>query len=547
MKRNRLFDILIYPGIVLLSGLLFIPFLGGVHLFDWDEINFAESAREMIMSGDYLTVQIDFLPFWEKPPLFIWMQVLSMKLFGINEFAARFPNAICGIITLVILYTLGRRMYDPVFGLLWTMTYACSLLPFLYFKSGIIDPWFNLFIFLGIFQVFQYFERDTLRLLPLSLSAVFIGVAILTKGPVALLVFALVILIYIVIKKFRVDIRFNHILLFSIILVIIGGLWFFLQILQGNFYVIKDFIAYQIYLFKARGAGHGGFFMYHFVVLFFGVFPASVLAIPALIRRGRGTKSQTDFYLLMKILFWVVIILFSVVKTKIVHYSSLCYFPVAFLAASILYQMRDGRYKPHGYVSYVSVSVGLLFAISIMALFRFEYFRNAVLTRIRIEDPFALAALGSDAGWNGWEGIPGVALLAGITLFIATSRHKQVLLRWYLHFISFCLFTYLSVLFITPRAESYSQRAAIDFLKSVSTEDAYIETLGFKSYAHFFYGKRKPGLREESRSKSWLMTGNVDKKVYVILKADKKEKLLKQYPLLRILYEKNGYVFCIRE
>ena len=43
--------------------LLFIPFLGGLHLFDWDEINFAESAREMILTGDYLTVQIDFIPF----------------------------------------------------------------------------------------------------------------------------------------------------------------------------------------------------------------------------------------------------------------------------------------------------------------------------------------------------------------------------------------------------------------------------------------------------------------------------------------------------
>src|SRR4030042_6770053 len=89
--------------LIIISGaVLFIPFLGGVNLFDWDEINFAESAREMIVSGDYLTVQINYLPFWEKPPLFIWMQVLSMKLFGINEFAARFPNAICGIVSLLM-------------------------------------------------------------------------------------------------------------------------------------------------------------------------------------------------------------------------------------------------------------------------------------------------------------------------------------------------------------------------------------------------------------------------------------------------------------
>jgi len=45
--------------------LLFVPFLGSVHLFDWDEINFAECAREMVTSGNYSTVTIDYLPFWE--------------------------------------------------------------------------------------------------------------------------------------------------------------------------------------------------------------------------------------------------------------------------------------------------------------------------------------------------------------------------------------------------------------------------------------------------------------------------------------------------
>ena len=81
MKNNI---ILINILIAVASLVLFVPFLGGVHLFDWDEINFAESAREMIRTGDYLTVRINYLPFWEKPPLFIWLQVLSMKIFGIN-------------------------------------------------------------------------------------------------------------------------------------------------------------------------------------------------------------------------------------------------------------------------------------------------------------------------------------------------------------------------------------------------------------------------------------------------------------------------------
>src|SRR5580698_2545734 len=99
-----------YFFIVFVAGLLFFTFLGQVHLFDWDEINFAECAREMIVSKDYLRAQIDFMPFWEKPPFFIWMQVISMKLFGVGEYAARFPNAIMGVATLTAIYYVGRKV-----------------------------------------------------------------------------------------------------------------------------------------------------------------------------------------------------------------------------------------------------------------------------------------------------------------------------------------------------------------------------------------------------------------------------------------------------
>ncbi len=71
--------------ILILAILFFIPYLGAVHLFDWDEINFAEASREMIETGDYLTVRIDYQPFHEKPPFFFWFQVISMEIFGVNE------------------------------------------------------------------------------------------------------------------------------------------------------------------------------------------------------------------------------------------------------------------------------------------------------------------------------------------------------------------------------------------------------------------------------------------------------------------------------
>ena len=67
-----------YIIVAVIGILLFIPYLGSVHLFDWDEVNFAEAAREMLVTGDYMTVRIDYDPFHEKPPLFFWCQAFSM-------------------------------------------------------------------------------------------------------------------------------------------------------------------------------------------------------------------------------------------------------------------------------------------------------------------------------------------------------------------------------------------------------------------------------------------------------------------------------------
>src|SRR6188474_2202910 len=107
LLRNNILPLFL---ISLIASLVFIPLIGNCPLFDWDEVNFAECAREMIVSGNYSHVQLNFRPFWEKPPLFIWMQALSMNIFGINEFAARLPNALCSIVTLCALFLIGQRL-----------------------------------------------------------------------------------------------------------------------------------------------------------------------------------------------------------------------------------------------------------------------------------------------------------------------------------------------------------------------------------------------------------------------------------------------------
>jgi len=530
--------------IVLLSALLFIPFLGQVHLFDWDEINFAESAREMLVTGNWLEVQIDYETFWEKPPLFIWMQAISMKIFGVNEFAARFPNAICGVISLLVLFHIGNRLYNRQYAWIWVLVYAGSFLPFFYFKSGIIDPWFNLFMFLAIYYLFRYLSQRNLFFV--AIGGMFTGLAVLTKGPVGALIVGLSILAYLFVIQFKVKIKFQDVLLFLLVFSLFGGLWFILMLLNGNFEMIVDFFAYQIRLFKTEDAGHGGFLFYHFVVLFFGVFPASIFALKGF-RTSKAKSERADFKRLMQVLFFVVLILFTIVKTKIVHYSSMAYFPITYLAAYVILNIVNKNYRLSRWIKICIAALGGLYAISIIVLSHFDRLKSALQNSNVFADPFAEAAIQVNAGWTGFEILPGLILIAGIIMFFIYVRKKRRMHGIVSLFIATLVFAHLSMALFVPRVERYSQHAAIAFYKEKSGMDVYMRPVGFKSYAHLFYFQKMPQKHDLHNDEIWLMSGDIDKHAYFVIKIQHLEKYLDKYPEVTEIYRKNGFVFCERE
>jgi hypothetical protein len=544
MSKNRLSFNQIRWIVFILSTIIFVPFLGQVHLFDWDEINFAESAREMLITGNWLEVQIDFQTFWEKPPLFIWMQALSMKLFGVNEFAARFPNAICGIITLQLLLLIGNRLYNAKFAVLWVLVYAGSFLPFFYFKSGIIDPWFNLFMFLGVYFGFLYFNRS--GIVNIILSAAFTGLSVLTKGPVGLLIVGLSLLIYLGFMQFKVSIKFRDVLVGILVLIFTGGFWFLLMALNGNAELIVDFIEYQIRLFKTEDAGHGGFFLYHFVVLFFGVFPASIFALRSFYR-CKGNNLKSNFRRLMQILFWTVLILFTVVNTKIVHYSSMAYFPITYLAAYTLHNLINQNYQIKAWIKVILGFVGSFYVILIFVFGFFPFLKPWIISKMQNADPFALDAIQTDAGWLGFEFLIGFVLLSGLFLFFISLRKKKILPAIYSLFFSSIIFFWLTMSFVVPRVEKFSQNAAIEFYKAYAGKNVYMRPVGFKSYAHLFYFQKPLPHHELTSDESYLMSGDIDKDAFFVIKIQHLEKYMTKYPEVQEIYRKNGFVFCQRK
>lgn len=534
--------------IITASLLMFLPFLGSTHLFDWDEINFAECAREMIETGDYTTVQINYQPFWEKPPLFIWMQVVSMKIFGINEFGARFPNVLAGIATLLVLFAAGKRVRDERLGLWWVVMYAGSILPHLYFRSGIIDPWFNLFIFLAFYRFWLGVHPDETtnkKRMHLALAGLFLGLAIMTKGPVAILVSGISLSIWLIWNRFRNFPDWKGLVLLIFFAGFTGGIWFILLFMQGNGKIFTDFIVYQIRLFQTQDAGHGGPFYYHFVILFIGCFPAS---IPAIARLAGPSAGKTSFEFWMKIMFWVTLILFSIVKTKIVHYSSLCYFPLTFLAAEQVYRMVEE--KSLTWKKWMGWLIGTIGGIIALALTLVPYLmknKDHYFTPATVKDPFAYANLQANVLWSGWEMLVGIGLFVFLITGLIFLRRHQMTQGILALSIGVVITLTGAAAVILPRIEGYSQNAAITYFESLEGKDVYVHTLGYKSYAHLFYAKTKPSHHPRHHDENWLTREDADKTVYFISKNKVKDEYLGYYPELKVIGEKNGFVFYVRE
>src|SRR5215467_7580546 len=79
-------------------------------LIDRDEPRFAEASREMIERGDYVVPYFNNQPRLDKPPLTYWAQTVSYRIFGENDFAARFPSAVAAALIALTIPVRGLRI-----------------------------------------------------------------------------------------------------------------------------------------------------------------------------------------------------------------------------------------------------------------------------------------------------------------------------------------------------------------------------------------------------------------------------------------------------
>jgi len=174
-----------YALLLIVGAALFFLNLGGASLWDLDEGRNATAAAIMFESGDYIIPYFNGELRVDKPALLYWLQVGAYQVFGVNEFAARLPSALAALLTILLCYELGRRLFTPRTGLVAGLVLASTpmvcgaarfanpdallhcltVLTLYFFWRGLPNPGWFWFVSMGVAS----------------------GLAVLAKGPVGVI------------------------------------------------------------------------------------------------------------------------------------------------------------------------------------------------------------------------------------------------------------------------------------------------------------------------------------------------------------------------
>ncbi|MET0122552.1 MAG: glycosyltransferase family 39 protein, partial [Candidatus Thiodiazotropha sp. 6PLUC9] len=316
--------------------------LQGTPLFDIDEGAFAQATREMALRDDYLTLHLNGEPRHDKPILTYWLQALSVKVFGVTEFAFRLPSAIAATLWNLLIVIFTWRLTTPSIALKAGILMAGTLGTGIIGKAATADALLNLFLAGTLFSL--YFNFTTRQTRYLLAAAFFTGLGFLTKGPIALLIPGLVSLIYsLSIGKFQDWIR----IIFSpsawLVFLSVGLPWYLINYLKEGSGFIEGFIGtHNIGRFTQAMESHSGPWWYYLPMLLLMAFPFSyTLLRPFLNVKNVITKPLNRFLIIW---FLLVLVFFSLSATKLPHYILYGLTPLFILGA--IHIDRETNLKP---------------------------------------------------------------------------------------------------------------------------------------------------------------------------------------------------------
>lgn len=270
-ERHFPLALLILSGVVFFYGLGSLPFIGP------DEPRYAEVAREMYVSGDWITTRLGGIKWFEKPALTYWLSALGYKLFGENELGARFFIAVFAAVGVFLVFWFGKRIRSARFGYLSAAALTtCGLWPG-FARGATFDLPLAVTMALALTSFFVWEQREEQqgRNRFWWLMCLALGLAVLAKGLVGLVLPAAIIGLYLLLTR-RLMIIFKPKLLLvgSAIFLATAATWYAPMIaINGREFINEFFIAHHFQRYLSNKYKHPQPFYFFFVVALAGSFP----------------------------------------------------------------------------------------------------------------------------------------------------------------------------------------------------------------------------------------------------------------------------------
>ncbi|MCE5287414.1 MAG: glycosyltransferase family 39 protein [Pelosinus sp.] len=330
--RTRIAVILVF----LAALLLYLPFNANLAVTDPVESNYALPAKEMVLSGDFISPQI-YGHYWFDKPIMIYLWIAGCyQLFGINEFAARFPAAICSAASVAFLYWFACKIFiNRRSALFSAMALATSLEFWILSRMIITDALLFLFNSISLALLYLGLREAKKGLVIMAYAAA--GLAVLTKGPVGIVLPGLIVIIYLVVsRQWKL---FGRLFLWQGVAVffLVAAPWYIIMYLRHGAEFVNTFLGLHNYV-RATVSEHpqDNVFYYYLVLFPVSMLPWSGLLLKALGSLKRQFAQHNGF-----LATWlaVTLIFYTAMATKYPTYVFPAMFPAALLIGREMNEM----------------------------------------------------------------------------------------------------------------------------------------------------------------------------------------------------------------
>jgi 4-amino-4-deoxy-L-arabinose transferase-like glycosyltransferase len=373
------------PILMVLSFVLFFYKLGAPSLFETDEVIYTQVAREIVRSGDWITLHLFGHNWFIHPPFYMWLTALSSYVFGVNEFNTRLWSALFAMGLVYVTYLLGKKMYKDGTGIIAGFIIAATLQYILQARMAIFDIPLVFFEMLALLFYF-YWQEDKLQRY-YYLFFLSMGLAVFMKGPIGILLPLLVLTPFLLVTG-RLTVLFNLKFLPGLIITyLVGGTWYTAEVMiHGKTFVDSVFGFYLIGRYLTTIEQHYGPWYFYVPVLIIGFIPW-ISFLPYSI--SNQWKKRGDGYNLFSMLWMAIVFLFfSIAGTKLPGYL-MPFYPIA--AISVAKMLQDNfsgedsglpTLVSRAYKTLAIFSIGLLVVAALLKVFEFPDMYDRILANV---------------------------------------------------------------------------------------------------------------------------------------------------------------------